>query len=286
MRRARPDARMARRLQEAFLGDLTGRRPRSPAERETLFRRPRRGRVADRWHVYAHGYVARIVEALGLEYAAVCRILGGEAFASLVERYLGVFPPRSFDLARVGDRLPQLLDFDRLSAELPFLPDLARLERKLAEVFTAADAVPLAWAELRAKSPEEIADIPLDAVPAVALLRSAWPLRALWSVRLKEDDETISVALEGRPSRVLVSRRDGRVRVEEVSEMEAAIVEAAGAGGLTLEELRELSGVPAEPASLSGFLDAFRALVERGVFVHKRSTGWTGALEIPKEDRS
>jgi hypothetical protein len=286
MRRARPDARATRRLQEEFLADLTGRHPRSPADREAVFRRPRRGTVEDRWHVYAHGYVARIIEALDLEYPAVRRILGGDAFAALVERYLGVFPPRSFDLARVGDRLPQLLDFDRLSVELPFLPDLARLERKIADAFTAPDALPVTWGELRGRLPEEVADMPWDASPAVALVRSAWPLRDLWSARLQENDEEISIALDDRPSRVLVSRRDGRVVVEEATEMEAAVVEAAAAGGLTLEELRALSGLAGEPAGLGAFLDAFRALVERQVFVHKRSTGWTGALEIPKEDRS
>jgi hypothetical protein len=286
MRKPRPEARATRRLQEAFLGDLTGRRRRSSADREAVFRQPRRGTVEDRWHVYAHGYVARIVEALGLEYAAVRRILGAEAFAALVERYLGVFPPRSFDLARVGDRLPQLLEFDRLSVELPFLPDLARLERRVADAFTAPDAAPLCWAELQARPPEEVADMPLGAAPGAALVRSDWPLRELWLARLQENDDEISIDLEDRPSRILVSRRDGRVRVEDVTGIEAALVEAASAGGLTLGDLRELSGVPAEPDGLRPFLDAFRALVERAVFVHKRSTGWAGALEIPKEDRS
>jgi hypothetical protein len=286
MRKPRPEARATRRLQEAFLDDLTGRRPRSAVERGAVFRRPRRGTVEDRWHVYSHGYAARIVEALGLEYASVGRILGAEAFAALVERYLGVFPPRSFDLARVGDRLPQLLEFDRLAVDLPFLPDLARLERRIADAFTAPNAAPLSWAELQGRPPGEVADMPLEAAPGVALIRSDWPLRELWLARLQENDDDISIALDGRASRILVSRRDGRVRVEDVTEIEAALAEAAAAGGLTLGELRELCGVPAEPAELEAFLGAFRALVERRVFVHKRSTGWTGALGLTKEDRS
>ena len=61
--RPRPDVDELRLTQQGFLDDLTGRRTRSEAERQTAFRRPRRGSVADRWHVYAHGYTARIVEA-------------------------------------------------------------------------------------------------------------------------------------------------------------------------------------------------------------------------------
>jgi hypothetical protein len=78
---------------------------------------------------------------------------------------------------------------------------------------------------------------------------------------------------------VLVYRREGHVRVQPVSELEAALVEAASCGDATLSELQELAGATdPEPVVL-----AFRALVERDVFVLRRSTGWTGALEFPKE---
>jgi hypothetical protein len=57
------------------------------------------------------------------------------------------------------------------------------------------------------------------------------------------------------------------------------MVEAASCGDATLAELHELAGA----ADADGFVEAFRALVEREVFVLRRSTGWTGALEFPKE---
>lgn len=282
MRAARPEA--TRRLQRELLGDLMGFQPRTPAEREAAFRKPRRGTVADRWHVYAHGYAARLTEALGLEHAAIARILGPEAFAALVHRYAAVFPPRSFDLANAGDRLARFLEFDSATQDLPFLPDLARLERAVAECFTAADAEPIAWSDLRALDAERVAALRLGLAPGVALLTSAWPLEQLWRARLEEDDDAVSIPLEGRPSRLLVFRREGRVSVAIVSEVEASLVEGAAPGGLTLAELQDLSGSPDEPESVAGLLDAFCRLVERGVFVHNRSTGWTGALEIPKEE--
>src|SRR5262245_20168614 len=221
MRRPRPEAPDTLRLQEAFLDDLTGRRPRSAAERAVVFRRPRRGSVEDRWHVYAHGYLARITEAAGLEYATIRRILGDGAFASLLERYLAVFPPRSFDLARVGDRLAVFLEFDRLTVELPFLPELARLERAISEAFVARDAAPAAWTGLVKLGAGAVAGLRSARTPGVALLRSDWPLHEIWACRLEEDDDAVSIALEGRPSNVLVYRQDARVWVDAISDGEA-----------------------------------------------------------------
>jgi hypothetical protein len=284
MRGMRPEAPATRRLQRAFLCDLTGVAPRTDAEREAAFARPPRGAVADRWHVYAHGYTARLTEALQLEYAAIAAILGEAAFAALVARYVAVFPPRSFDLANAGDRLARFLEFDAVAADLPFLPELARLERAVARCFTAADAVPVSRQDLRRRAPEEAAALRLALAPGVALFDSSWPLADLWRLRFAEQDGAVSVPIEDRPQRVLVFRRCGRVRVEVPSALEAAIVEAAGTGDATPADLQELTGTPEDAASLAAFTAAFAGRVELGIFVPRRSTGWTGALKIPMED--
>jgi len=280
------EAGVTRQAQHEFLDDVLGRRVRSEAEREAAFRRPPSGAIADRWHIYSHGYTARIVGALEQEYAAVSRIAGSEAFAALVERYLTVFTPRSFDLARAGDRLAQFLEFDHLSTELPFLPDLAGLERRISESFTAADARPLSWADLQARSADDVATLRLSLAPGVALVRSAWPLEALWKCRLENRDEAISIPIENRPSVVLVVRRDLRVFVETISETEATLLESASAGGLTLPDLHGLSGAPESARAVAELIGTFRRLIARGVFVLTRSTGWTGALQLSKEDIS
>jgi hypothetical protein len=217
---------------------------------------------------------------MGLEYAAIRRILGPGAFSDLVERYVGVFPSRSWDLARVGERLPGFLELDRLSIELPFLPDLATLEQAVSRAFVAADAEPLAWTDLAAREPEEVASLRLALLPGVALVRSVWPLHALWTCRLEEDDAAVSIRVEGNASRVLVYRRGGRVRVAPVDELEAALVEAASCGDATLADA---PGARRRGRTPDRLVAAFRALVEREVFVLSRSAGWTGALELSKE---
>jgi hypothetical protein len=282
MRAARPDTSSTARVQRAFLRSLEGLA--SSDAGELRFRRPPRGSVADRWHVYAHGYAARLTEALSLEYAAVARIVGPEAFAALVTRYVAVFPPRSFDLSRAGDRLARFLEFDSETLELPFLPDLARLEEAASACFTAADAKPIAWSMLRALEPEAISGMVFSLTPGAAVIASAWPVVDLWNLRFEADDATVSVPVEGRPQTALVWRHEERVRVIAISPDEASLVEAARVGALTLEDLAGLPGAPDEVDGLAAMLAAFRSLVERGVFVNQRGAGWTGALEILKED--
>ena len=284
MRAARPDTSSLAEVQRAFLRRLGGLEP--PDGRELPFRRPPRGEIADRWHVYAHGHVARLTEALSLEYAAVSTILGPEAFAALVARYVAVFPPRSFDLARAGDRLARFLEFDSSALELPFLPDLARLEEAASTCFTAADAEPIAWDALRALQPEEVSRMVFALAPGVASIASAWPVADLWALRLRfeTDAESGSIPLEGRPQTALVWRHEERVRVAAISPDEASLVEAARIGALTLEDLTELPGVADEVSAVGAMLAAFRSLIERGVLVKREGSGWTGALEILKED--
>jgi hypothetical protein len=73
------------------------------------------------------------------------------------------------------------------------------------------------------------------------------------------------------------------VRVEAVDETAARLVEAAGFGDATLDDLRELVAPGADEGEMEELLDAFRELVSRGVFVIRRHTGSTGVIEIEGE---
>jgi hypothetical protein len=218
------------------------------------------GDVERRWAIYSSGYVARLVEALENDYPAVRRILGEGPFGSLVARYLRRFPPRSFDIGRAGERLPGFLEGDPLSADLPFLPDLARFEWSLAEAFVAADSVPLAWSDVAALGPEAVADARFRLRPGATLVRSSWPLLALWAAK-DLADEDVDVPLEPAPFTVLVYRDGLEVRRRLVGEADAGFLEAASTGLRLSDLLSEASGT-AEAAEL---VERFRAWVVDGL---------------------
>ncbi|HQQ78168.1 MAG TPA: DNA-binding domain-containing protein [Thermoanaerobaculia bacterium] len=260
-----------RALQRDVLQDLNGVRGREAAERAFDFSRPPAGGVEDRWHVYAHGYVARLAEALEADYAAVRRVLGPGPFAALAERYVRAFPPRSYDLGRAGDLLPEHLSVDPIAVALPFLPDLARLERAVSEAFVAPDAEPLTWEALLEERPETVAALPLVLTPGVTLLPSRWPVVSLWKTRT-EPDEEVEVELERNPETALVFRSGLSVTCARLDAKETAFVAALtdGAATLTMLEARLAPGGGA--AEIASLLAVFRSLVERSVFSSVGST--------------
>ena len=102
--------------------------------------------------------------------------------------------------------------------------------------------------------------------PSASWVRSAWPLCKLWELWKIENDDEVSLPLEGRPSRVLVYRRGWTVTCEPLDDEAARLVEAA-LTGVSLSELWALSGAALDGKAVRELLESFARLVDRGVFV-------------------
>lgn len=256
-----------RALELAFLEDVCGRVPLDDESLEELLVQPEDGSLRARRRVYADAFHGRLVETLEADFPAVRRILGGDAFAALVRRYASAHPPRSHDLGQAGRLLAHWLGSDPLTLELPFLPDLAALERALADAFVAGDAESISWVELRSMEAETVAALRLAPRDGAAVVRSAYPLLAIRSLKDRPDEDP-DLDVSGPPSVVLVFRRGDAALCEEIGPEEARLVEAAAWGGLGLTELED-----AAPDDVPSLVEAFRRLVERGLFVKPRRAG-------------
>jgi hypothetical protein len=62
-------------------------------------------------------------------------------------------------------------------------------------------------------------------IPAVRLVRSSWPLPALWQLRFASPEAEPGLALEEGPTATLIFRPGELVRCEALSAPEAALVE-------------------------------------------------------------
>lgn len=88
---------------------------------------------AERLHVYAYMYFARLRDVMKREYPTVAAVLGDDGFDDAVRGYLAACPSRHYSLNRLSDRFPDWLADSGVS-QAPFLVDVARVERAMEEV--------------------------------------------------------------------------------------------------------------------------------------------------------
>lgn len=216
--------------------------------------------AADRLAVYANAYFERLRGALAKDFADLACALGDDGFHDLVRVYLMIHPPHRPSIRDAGADLARFLRDDEVAApfrrRLPCAADLATFEWAQTEAFDAHDAEPLAARALAAVPAGEWASLRLSTVPALRTLSLAWPVHELPDGA----GPAQAVALAPRPARLLVWRRDERVRWREISEREHAALEQLAHGatfGALCEALARDRGDGNAAAEAAAFLSVW-----------------------------
>jgi hypothetical protein len=231
--------------QSALFSLITGHGARAIApEAATLVAGDARASAAERVHVYAHMYRARLVEALEAQYPRVASRLGCDAFAALAADYTDAHPSRHPSLRFLGQHLAAWLDANPDGADLAAL---ARLEWARADVFDERDEPLLDLEAVRAWPPEQLGALPIRVAAASRLIELEAGALALW------DEPEGEASASGRTS-VLVWRKEVTVyhRAVEPAERDAL---ARAAEGTTFGALCEAlaAALPAEEAIQRAF---------------------------------
>jgi hypothetical protein len=139
------------------------------------------GRPAGRrFAVYRNNVAVSLTEALETGFPVVRKLVGDDFFAAMAGVYFRAHPPQNRILATYGQDMPAfLLGFPPVAA-LPYLADVARLELALRAAYHAADVAGLDPAALAALPPERLMAARVRLAPAVALIRSPWPVQGIW----------------------------------------------------------------------------------------------------------
>ncbi len=137
--------------------------------------------------VYHHAYRARLIECLVDDYPALQNAMGDDAFAEHASSYITAHPSQTPNLNGFGKHMSA---FCR-DAGMPFAADLARLEWTLVEILHAADAEPLAEAELGKVAPAEWGNATLVPSETFRMDRFAYPVNAYFQAFM--DDESPEV---------------------------------------------------------------------------------------------
>jgi hypothetical protein len=195
-----------------------------------------------RLNIYNNMYYFRLLDSLAEDFPMLQAVLGEDAFARLVTAYVETHPPERPSLRDAGRRLPTFVtawaQVEETDVDAGALADLAALEWARVDVFDDADCAVLTAAHLGSVGAEDVAALPLHAVPASRLLRLAHGAHLIW--RAVDRAQPIP-AVEAQPTLVLVWRQERAIfhRALEDDESEAA---ARIVTGTTFGAICELLG--------------------------------------------
>ncbi|MCS0660738.1 HvfC/BufC N-terminal domain-containing protein [Massilia terrae] len=196
------------------------------------------GGARSRVHVYAQGYVLRLLECMRADYPVLCRTMGGELFDFFAKAYVWRHPSRSTTLYDLGAGFAEFLERSQPPDMAPaaalqsrFALDLARLERARSEAGRAPGLEPHAHA-----APDSFTllygldEAQVRLAPCTRLLAAAFPVHAYWDrAQQTPDDQALPVPA---PAAVLlaVGRQHYRIGMHVLSDWQFHYLQAAASG--------------------------------------------------------
>ena len=182
--------------------------------------------------IYRHHVFASLTAALEATYPVVTRLVDRRFFGWAADRYVRARPPAGPCLAEYGGDFPAFLAQFPACAHLPWLADVARLEWAMNVALHAPDAATLEPIALQALEPRALARLTLRFESSLTLIRSAWPIDAIWRANQPASDGVVDL---GAGAARLEVRRLGDDVVFRTLPSGAFAFRAALAAGQTLE---------------------------------------------------
>ena len=138
---------------------------------------------ASRFAVYRNNVQGSLINALEDSYPVVEQLVGQAFFKAMARTYIERQPPSTPQLNDYGEGFAEFIDDFAPAASLPYLGDIARLERLRVESYHAADARPLAAAQLQEamSRPEQLGRLHLHPHPSLRSLQSSYAVASLWA---------------------------------------------------------------------------------------------------------
>jgi hypothetical protein len=208
-------------------------------------------RAEHRLGAYYNAYRIRLIDCLAIEYSALEKTLGREAFEELALDYLDHFPSTQPSVRWFGRHLPEYLHRVDRGEDGEFLAELADWEWALTTVFDAADSQNLLTLDDMARiAPEDWPRLRFEFQPALRWLDLGWNV-PLVRQACDEHREIPPRQRNQHPLRWLLWRRELKTLWRSLDVDEAWAIEQA-AGGADFAAICEglLEWVDAEQVSL------------------------------------
>lgn len=142
--------------------------------------------VGKRFQVYRNNVVVGLIDALRDSFPVIVKLLGDDNFNAIAGVFVRAHPPKSPLMMFYGDAFADFLTGFEPLAHLGYLPDVARLEQALRRAYHAADRPVFDPALLQHLTPDQLMTAQIFLAPAVHLIRSDWPIHAIWQFNMAE----------------------------------------------------------------------------------------------------
>ncbi len=175
--------------------------------------------------IYRNNYRGNLHDTLAGAYPVIEQLVGEDFFRMMTRQYIGQHHSRSGNLHLYGADMANFAAVFEPARGLPYLADVAALEWACHRAYFSDDAEVLDLNKLAQIPPERYSDLILHAHPACHLVRSRYPIAAIWHAHQPGSPFDFQIDLDSGPSNALVSRKDDVVRVSDLSAGDAAWLE-------------------------------------------------------------
>ena len=180
---------------------------------------------------YYNAYRIRLIDALAVDYSALDKYLGREAFERIALDYLHRYPSSNPSLRWFGRHLPVYLRDHYAGGERELICELAEYEWVQANVFDAANETSTVQLEdMAGFPPESWPELHFSFIPALRWLDLSWNV-PLIEAALDQGGEVPSPEKSEFPLRWLLWRRDYKTYWRSLDVHEAWAIETAANGG-------------------------------------------------------
>lgn len=180
--------------------------------------------------VYRNNYRGNLHDTLAGAYPVIEQLVGKDFFRMLARQYIGQHLSRGGNLHGYGAEMASFVAAFEPARELAYLSDVAKLEWACHCAYFAEDIAVLDIGRLAQVPPEHYAELILHTHPSCHLLRSRYPVAAIWHAHQPGADSDFHIDLASGACNPLVIRKEDVVLVSELSVADAAWLRGIQAG--------------------------------------------------------
>lgn len=180
--------------------------------------------------IYRNNYHGNLYDALAGAYPVIEQLVGKDFFRMMTRQFIAQYPSRSGNLHHYGLEMAVFITGFPPAQGLLYLPDVAALEWACHCAYFASDAATLDINRLSQIPPDCYADLTLITHPAYHVVRSRYPVAAIWNAHQPDAPVDFRIDLDSGPCVALVSRIDDVIHVSELTEADFAWLLSIQAG--------------------------------------------------------